>query len=99
MKKKNLIAVNAFCTFHQVEFSFISSLQQSGLIEVTTIEGTEFIDAGQLSHLEKIMRLHYDLDINFEGIETITHLLQRIQTMQEKITSLRNRLHLYESND
>ena len=97
MQKENLIALDEFCASHNIEISFISSLQQTGLIEISTIEQTGFIDAGQLQQLEKFLRFYYDLDINLEGIETITHLLQRINSMQEEIISLRNRLRLYET--
>ena len=98
MQKKYLIAVNEFCVNHNIEISFISSLQQNGLIEITTIKETGFIDADQLKLLEKFIRFYYDLDINLEGIETITHLLQRMNSMQNEIISLRNRLRLYETN-
>ena len=97
MQKENLIALDEFCASHNIEISFISSLQQTGLIEISTIEQTGFIDAGQLQQLEKFLRFYYDLDINLVGIETITHLLQRINSMQEEIISLRNRLRLYET--
>ena len=80
MQTENLIAVNEFCVNHNIEISFISSLQQTGLIEITTIEETGFIDADQLQQLEKFIRLYYELDINLEGIETINHLLQRINS-------------------
>ena len=99
MRTKNLIALDEFCTHHNIEISFISSLQQNGLIEVTTIEDTGFIDLAQLRHLEKIVRLHNELDINLEGIETIIHLLQRIITLQEDNIALKNRLRLYETNE
>ncbi|HEY3389754.1 MAG TPA: chaperone modulator CbpM [Prolixibacteraceae bacterium] len=98
MQTKNYIAINEFCTNHNVEFSFIHSLQETGLIEITTIEETAFIDTDQLQQVEKFIRFYYDLDINLEGIETITHLLQRMNAMQEEIISLRNRLGLYESD-
>ena len=96
MQTKNLIAVNEFCFNHNIEVSFINSLQQTGLIEVDFVEETPFIDADQLQQVEKFIRFYYDLDINLEGIETITHLLQRMNTMQDEIISLRNRLRLYE---
>ncbi len=60
MQVENLIAVNEFCVNHCIEISFISSLQQTGLIEITTTKETEFIDAGQLQQLEKFIRLHYE---------------------------------------
>lgn len=99
MQTDNLIAVNEFCINHNIEISFIISLQQYGLIEITTIKETEFIDAGQLQQLEKFMRFYFELDINLEGIETISHLLQRINALQAENTALRNSLRLYDSSE
>jgi hypothetical protein len=96
MKAKNLIALDVFCFNHNIEISFVSSLQQNGLIEITTIEETNFIDVSQLQQLEKIVRFYNELDINIEGIETITHLLDRVNVLQNEIIALRNRLRLYE---
>ncbi|MDP1622662.1 MAG: chaperone modulator CbpM [Bacteroidales bacterium] len=96
MQRENLIALDEFCSRHNIAISFISSLQQTGLIEISTKENPGFIHVSQLEQLEKFLRFYYDLDINIEGIETITHLLQRIDSMQEEIISLRNRLRLYE---
>ena len=99
MQTSDLIAINEFCVNHNIEISFISSLQQNGLIEITTIKETGFIDAGQLQQLEKIVRFYYELDINLEGIETITHLLRRMTSMQDEMIALKNRLRLYEDNE
>jgi len=91
------IALDDFCALHDIEASFINSLQQTGLIEITTIEQTGFLEESQLQEAEKYIRFHNDLDINLEGIESISHMLQRINLMHEEIVSLRNRLRLYES--
>lgn len=99
MQTEYLVAVDEFCASHNIEISFISSLQQNGLIEITTIDQTGFIDAKQLPHVEKFIRFYYELDINIEGIETISHMLERIRSMQEEIIALRNRLRLYELNE
>jgi len=99
MQTGYLIAVDEFCANHNIEISFISSLQQTGLIEITTIKETGFIDASQLQQLEKFIRLYYELDINLEGIETIIHLLKRITSLQNEIIVLKNRLRLYETNE
>jgi hypothetical protein len=96
MKKGNMIPANEFCACHNIEISFLSSLQEVGLIEITTIQKKEYIPENQLNELEKIIRLYYELDINLEGIETINHLLRRINDMYDEITHLRNRLRLYE---
>jgi hypothetical protein len=97
MNKTNLIPANEFCASHNIEISFIDSLQEVGLIEITTIQETEYIQESQLNELEKIVRLYYELDINLEGIDTVFHLLQRINDMQDEITHLKNRLRIYES--
>jgi len=99
MQTKNLISIQQFCISHNVEISFISSLKETGLIEIKTVKDTEFIDAGQLQQLEKFIRFYYELDINLEGIETVLHLLNRIKSMQDEIAALRNRLRLYETNE
>jgi len=96
MQTEYLIAIDEFCAVQDIEDSFISALQQNGLIEITNVKEKGFIDISQLQLLEKFIRLYYDLDINLEGIETITHLLDRINSMHEEINSLRNRLRLYE---
>jgi hypothetical protein len=97
METEYLIAIDEFCASHNIEISFISSLQESGLIEITKIKESAFIEADQLQQLEKFVRLYYELDINLEGIETINYLLQRIDSMQDEIRALRNKLRLYES--
>jgi chaperone modulatory protein CbpM len=96
---KNLIPASDFCENHHLEVSFIRSLQENGLIEITTIDETGYIPSTQLPELEKIVRLYSELDINLEGIETITHLLKRIYCLQEEITLLRNRLRFYETDE
>jgi hypothetical protein len=99
MHKEILIPANEFCTSHNIEISFITSLNEAGLIEISSIEDSYYIRESQLLALEKIVRLYYELDINVEGIETITHLLQRIINMQDEIIYLRNKLRLYEELD
>jgi hypothetical protein len=96
MDGKYLVAIDEFCASHKIEISFLSSLHESGLIELTTIRESEFIEVDQLQKLEKFIRLYYELDINLEGIETINYLLQRINSMNDEISHLRNALRLYE---
>jgi hypothetical protein len=98
MRADYLIAVDEFCANHNIETSFINSLQESGLIEIITIKEAVFVDSSQLKQLEKIVRLYYELDINLEGIETINFLLQRIDSLQDEVLMLRNTLSIYESD-
>jgi len=99
MQTENLIAVNEFCIKHDIKISFISSLQKTGLIEIIIIKDSWFINADQLQQLEKLIRFYYELNINLEGIETITHMLKRINSMHNEIITLKNRLRFYELNE
>lgn len=98
MERDELIATDVFCTQHNVEPAFIHSLCEYGLIEITTIEEMQFIPADKLQQIEKLTRLHYDLQINIEGIEAITYLLEKVENLQEEIIMLTNKLRLYENS-
>lgn len=98
METNELIPVHTFCVSHAVEISFIDSLRQYGLVEITTIEEQTYFAAEHLSEVEKFVRLHYDLDINLEGIEAIAHLVERLKEMQSYNQQLQNRLLLYEES-
>ena len=97
MESDNMIPANEFCTYHNIELSFIYSLNESGLIDITIIEEKIFVPISQLKHLEQLMRLNQEMDINVEGIETITYLLERIKNMQLHIVELNNRLLFFET--
>jgi chaperone modulatory protein CbpM len=96
MQKEELVPVQEFCVSHELEISFIYALQQYGLVSITTIEETIYLPISQLEQAEQIARLHNELGINFEGIDAIRHLLERVQEMQQEIRALRNKLSLYE---
>ncbi len=92
MKTAELIPAKDFCLHHDIEYSFISLLGNSGLINITSVKRSTFIHIDEMKKLEKLVRLHYDLDINLEGIETISHLLDKIEDMQKEIVRLKNKI-------
>ena len=96
MQKEEFIPAREFCSSHNLEVSFIYTLQQYGLLELTSIEETICLPAHQLPQAEKIARLYSELGINIEGIDAIKHLLQRVEDMQDEIVMLRNKLSMYE---
>ncbi len=96
MQSEDMILANEFCIHHNIEVSFIYSLHESGLVEIIEIEEKTFIPISQLTHLEKLVRLYSEMDINIEGIETISHLLQRMDQLQQQINLLTNRLKVYD---
>ena len=96
MRTENLIAAKQFCIYHEVEDTFITELQQAGIIEVTVVNQDYYIPESELQKLERLTRLHNELEINTAGIEAISHLLQRLEEIQEEMKQLRNKLNAYE---
>ena len=94
MTQRNLIAANDICVYHNVEYTFINSLQEAGLVELQVVNKTTYIPESELRKLEKMIRLHRELEINIAGIEAITHLLERVEQMQEEMRLLRNRVRM-----
>ena len=94
MQSEHMIIVDEFCIHHNIEVNFVNALKDSGLIELTIVEEKLCMPETQLPNLEKLVRL-YEMDINLEGIETITYLLQRMNEMQQEIRQLNNRLSIY----
>lgn len=97
MVQEELISANDFCTHHRVEVSFLQSLQDYGLVALTTIQERLFLHPDQLNTVEKFMHLHYDLEVNFEGLDIIGHMLERMEALQQEMTLLKNRLRFRES--
>ena len=96
MEQLHLVTASDFCSHHHIEINFIETLSQSGLIEIQRVDEQIYLPPDQLHKLEKIVDLHFRMNINLEGIETIEYLLDRMEAMQNEISSLRNRLRFYE---
>jgi hypothetical protein len=96
MANEEMITAREFCMSHNIEISFVDELCEAGLLEVIREEDTVFISHDQLPDLEKLVRWHYEMDINLEGIEVINHLLQQMKEMQHQIQELKNKISIYE---
>lgn len=96
MKREITISATDFCRSHDIDIAFLNDIHKSGLIDFEIFEKSIIIRENRLPDLEKVVHLHFDLDINLEGIETIIYLLHRTEEMQTEINNLRNRLRLYE---
>lgn len=96
METQELIIVDLFCREYQIEISFIQDLEAYGLVEIIVQEEQMYLDRNQLATLEKIIRLHNDLNINKEGIDIILNLQEKENQLLSEINYLKNRLGLYE---
>lgn len=92
MENNRLIAIEHLCAHYQIEVSFVHALNDYGLITVIRSEEGQFVEEDHLADIEKMMRLHYELDINMAGIDAIGHLLKRLHESQRDIQRLKNRL-------
>ena len=98
MSNKNLIQIKQFCIYHEIENTFIKELNSYGLVEIVIEENDEYLQPEQLPSIEKMIRMHYDLNINMEGIDAIYHLLNKIEVLQQHLTNTQNKLRIYEEN-
>ena len=76
--QSDLIIINDFCDRCHVDPSFITELEEDGLIEVRVIDEERYLPASQLAELERYTHLYYDLSINIAGIDAIHHMQKRI---------------------
>lgn len=96
MMTSTFIAIQDYTRIQdQIEPDFIRALHQSGLIHCQINGQDYFIDSDELPQIEQYARLHYDLDINLEGIEAIAHLLSQIESMQKEIRKLQEHMTFY----
>ncbi|MBO9638299.1 MAG: MerR family transcriptional regulator [Siphonobacter aquaeclarae] len=96
METEQWITVVECSRHYQIEVSFLEELREYGLIEVVVQEEVPGLEIGQLARLEKLIRLHDDLNINIEGLDAVMHLIQKLEDVQNELSHLKNRLRLYE---
>ncbi|KFC58717.1 chaperone modulator CbpM [Flavobacterium gilvum] len=97
MNKDNWIQLQTICSHYQVDVSFFTNLHDLGLIEIETVEQSFYISENQIHDLERIIRMHHELELTPEGIDVVFNLLQKIERLQKELVTAQNRLRLYES--
>jgi len=93
---KYLIPIQKICETYQVNELFFENLQEYNLISLIKENNEFWIEENELNKIEKIMRLHFDLDINMEGIDVIISLLNKINQLNKEISFLQKQLKIYE---
>ncbi len=91
------ISLSAYCLHYRIDQSFIDALENEGLVSVIRTPGERYILHDQLAELERYRHLHYDLEINIEGIDAIRHLLRHLEELQSEMRLLKRRIQIYES--
>jgi chaperone modulatory protein CbpM len=96
MKTEQVISVDDFCVYHNVEYTFVDYLAEAGLVKVTKVNKIKCIPLDEIQKLERMVRLHTQLEINEAGVATINNLLRKLEDIQQEMSVLRTRLRLYE---
>jgi hypothetical protein len=97
MRTDNLILLTTVSSHYQLELSFFTHLNDLGLIEIEVMEESPYIHQNQMHDLERMIRMHNDLEVNPEGIDIVFNLLQKIEYLKKDLNAAQNRLRLYES--
>jgi hypothetical protein len=96
MSTENFIPLETLCSHYNVELSFFYNLNEIGLIEIQIVEQIQYIHQDSIYEIEKMIRMHQELDVNLEGIDVVFNLLQKIDSLKKELSAVRNRLRLYE---
>lgn len=96
MDTQELIIIEIFCQEYQIEKHLVDDLEAFGLLQTIQHNQATYIHKNQLVNIEKIIRLHNDLNINKEGIAVILDLLEKVNQLQTEVKHLNDRLGLYE---
>jgi len=97
MSIENFIPLNTLCLHYKLEISFFNTLNENGLIEIQLVDEIQYVHKESIYEIEKIVRMHKELEVNIEGIDVVLNLLQKIDALQTELLKVRNRLLLYEN--
>jgi len=98
MATHNLILIETLCLHYKIEVSFFDTLESIGLIEIKTIKENKYLYQDKIGDVEKMIRLHHELNINIEGIDIVFNLLENEIKLKDKINRLKNKLRIYEDD-
>ncbi|MGO4816870.1 chaperone modulator CbpM [Flavobacterium sp. W22_SRS_FP1] len=76
MSIENFIPLETLCTQDNVELAFFSNLNEIGVIEIQTVEQLQYVHQDSIYEIEKMIRMHQDLEVNLEGIDVVFNLIQ-----------------------
>ncbi|MBK7798545.1 MAG: chaperone modulator CbpM [Saprospiraceae bacterium] len=96
METNQLVLIEEFCVHYNIEYTFIDSLQEFGLVNLIVQDNGKYLSHDDVPEVEKMIRLHYELGINLEGIDVIYNLLKQIDHLQSELEIAKNKLNFYD---
>lgn len=92
MSTDKLFLLHDLCIHYQLEPPFVKKLSDFGLIKVTVIDELKYLSPEGVVQLEKIIRIHTELQVNVEGIDVVMNLLDQIADLKAQVTELKEKL-------
>ena len=93
-ENNDLVLLENFCNSCGIDNSFVYSLEEYELIEITLMGNQKYLNNETIKEIEQIHYFHTELKINFEGIETIKNLLMQIHDLQNQLKEARRKIAL-----
>lgn len=98
MATQDLILIEKLCLHYKIEFSFFDALDNIGLIEIKTVKENKYLYQDKIGDIEKMIRLHHELNVNMEGIDIVFNLLNNEIKLKNEIIKLKNKLRIYKDD-
>lgn len=98
MKNKDFVTIKTLSIHYNLKESFFLELNDNQLINIVVINNQHSIHHDEIYQLEKIIRIHVDLDINIQGVDVILNLINEVENLKSKINILKGKLVLIENN-
>lgn len=96
MNSEKLILVSSLSTHYNIEMDFFIHLSEVNRITITTINESQYIEEDTVFEIEKMIRMHQELNVNPEGIDIVFNLLEKMNHLENELNSIKNKLRLYE---
>jgi hypothetical protein len=72
-------------------------INEHDLIKIFIVDGVSYIHSHSIHIVGKIIRLHHNLSINFEGIDVIVELINKINMLQQELMEIKKKLETAEN--
>jgi len=96
MSHSKVIKIESLSIHYQVDRSFFQQLNDLGVIEIHSVDNMPCVDEQHLALLDKVVRLHQDLEINPQGLDVVLNLLDKIDSLEKSLVETQNRLSIFE---
>ena len=93
METEPLVSLEIFALHNEIEPSFIYRLREFGIVNLFKIADQDYLLRDELADLEKMIRLHDELEINLEGLHAIKGLLEQIAILKIELKNANSSNH------